>query len=166
MSQTNVDPRLQQLSAPQLVWQAPTKPFHQRTVRWYIGAGAFIALCVLYAIWTSGWTFLVVLTLLIGLFWYEHGKEPVRRSIALHDEGIVFGTRFIPWAELSGFWMLYADNYLELHFELKKGFDRHLRIQTGDIGYNAIHSVLSPHLPEFTDRKERLLDYLERLLKI
>ncbi len=156
----------QDFGAELLTWKAPLKVQHAHSPRWFAAAAAVMVGCILFALYTGGWTFLVVLGLLVFLYWQSHAGDQHQEKIVIFEKGIVMGNTVMPWKELNGFWLLQSPEYLELHLERNRGLDRHKKIQTGALPYEKIQAVLVPHLTEFTDRKERILDYLERLLKI
>jgi hypothetical protein len=124
------------------------------------------ALLVAYAIWTEAWTFAVVVILLAVVYGLIHGKPHPTHTVQISEKALYWDERTIPWDELSGFWMLQGPGYVELHIEFKKTWRNRLIVQTGDTPPIEIATVLSRFIPGYTDRREKLLDYIIRICKL
>lgn len=73
---------------------------------------------------------------------------------------------YTAWNECIGYWLLQGDGYVELHILRRRRGNKEVQIQTGDTDTHVLRSVLSDFIPEMTDRRERVLDMIIRLLKI
>ncbi len=152
-------------SVPVLSWQAPASPTVVRTRRWYIVAAVVVLLLTAYSIYTGAWSFAVVCVLCGGMYALVHGHTPPVLTIALYDNGILFKEKFTRWDELAGFWILQTPDYNELHFvsRFRRG---DLVIQTGTQDIAQLRMILVQRLPEWTHRRERILDTLIRICKL
>lgn len=149
---------------PLIQWQAPKHLHHQRTRMWYIGAVLFIAACLAYSFYTSAWSFTVVLFLIVVLYSYIHESKPPEKTIRIWERGYVVDDKFVQWSACTGYWFLKGKGYYELHIEKKNGYET--KIQTGNIDPYDIHNILSPLLPELTNKKESVLDTIIRICKL
>ena len=148
------------------MWEAPSQPHYEHSVRWYIGAAATALVLLGYSVWTKAWTFTGLLVLIAGVYsWHMRRTPPVRR-MTITDRGFQLDRVFTPWERCKGFWMLQGEHYIELHFERADGPLRHCKIQTGDVDAQALRNVLHSFTEERTDRTEDTLDMISRLLKI
>ena len=147
-------------------WAAPILPRHHRSVRWYVIASIVIALCVTYGILRDSIPFAVVAVLTGIVYALLHRHAPPDRTITLTTSGVTLEKRTVPWKDLQGFWFFHTLDYTELHFVFKKTHRPDLIIQTGTQDIDALRTILQTHLPELTDRKERLLDTFIRICKL
>jgi len=145
-------------------WRASKHLHHKRTRSWYVYAAIFIAGCLAYSIYTSAWSFTVVLFLVVILYGYIHEAEPPEKTIRIWERGYAIDDTFTQWPACTGYWILKGNGYFELHIEKKNGYET--KIQTGTISPYDIHDILSPLLPELTSRKESTLDTIIRICKL
>lgn len=151
---------------PLLSWTAPSKPTHVRGKRWYVVAGAIVTVLLIYAFWTQAWTFVAVLILLTILYVLLHGKPHPEHTVRITEKALYWDEKTILWEELAGFWMLQGPGYVELHIEWKTKGKERLVIQTGTMDPHQIAVAFSRFLPGFTDRREKILDYIIRICKL
>ncbi len=143
------------------------RPEHERSVRWYMYAGAFVLACAVYGIFSGAWTFTVVMILVGGIYFLIRNAPPVVKTIKIEEKGYTLNGAFTAWADCKDFWIVMFPGYSELHIEKKKGaLDKETILQTADIPLSTIRSSLSQKIPERTDQGERLLDFCIRLLKL
>ena len=151
-------------AAPTLSWTANAHVQHSRTPRWYIFAGALVIALLLYSIVTSAWTFTIVIILLTGLYAYVYDHEGNQKTITITEHGVQLNNEFTSWNDCTGFWMLQGADYVELHIQRNQRSE--ITIQTGSVTPLRVREVLSLFIPEFTGRKEGILDMIIRILKI
>jgi hypothetical protein len=148
-----------------LQWTAPRHPHHERTKTWYIGMGAFVALCLAYALWTAGWSFAVVIVLIGVAYAGLHRTPAAMGTLRIDEEGCTWDGTLIPWERLKDFWILRLPEYNEVHIARRRGI-LEIIVQTGDIGVPELRATLSQFLPERPDQAERLIDRIIRLTKL
>lgn len=151
---------------PVLAWEAPTTPDHDRSKRWYLIACAVLLVLVGHSIWAGSWSFTIVLVLMAAVYAIVHNKNAVPKRMEFWETGFHFDGRYTAWDQCNGYWMLQAPDYIELHIEKKTGKPRETVIQTGPVSAQEIRLVLQGVLPEFSERTERPIDTLIRILKI
>ncbi len=150
-----------------LSWRTPKRVLPERGRNWYIAAAVFVVLCLLYGIFSHSWSTLLVFALLAGVYWLYHKEPFAETSFLVGTAGFQDGDRFTPWTDCAGFWMLQGPGYVELHIQRKSGRSREaVTLLPTDINFQQARAILTGFIPEFSDRKERLLDTVIRLLKI
>ena len=148
-----------------LEWTAHRHPDHQRDARWYAAAGACLFLCLVYAFWTGGWSFAIVLVL-IGVAYAGLHKSPAAMGkLRIDVEGITWDGELIGWDRLKDFWIVRLPEYNELHIARKRGV-LEIVLQTGDISVPDLRATLSQFINERQDQTERLIDKIIRLTKL
>lgn len=152
---------------PLLTWRARTRPNHDRGLGWIIGMLGLAAFMLVYSIRTEAWT-LTGLIFLCAIVYYLFGlkKEDILKEISIWDEGVQLDNEFFAWPTLTGFWFEKYPDCTQLHIEHRETWRYVLTIQTGPVSTANIRKLLSQHIPEQTDRTERLLDKLSRICKI
>jgi hypothetical protein len=129
-------------------------------------AGTVAAVLLVYSVITLAWSFTLVLLVAIGVYVYVHKETPSDKEIAISADGVMYEGSLTPYAQCDGFWFVKTPNYTELHIERKKGNRGEISIHTGSLSPEEIRIVLSPFLPELSDRHERLLDTICRVCKL
>lgn len=151
-------------SQPVLSWEAPTRPIHDRTARWYMIAGAVVLAAATYGIFTGAWSFAVVCVLAGGMYVLTHDHKPSNVRIELHDSGMLFAGEFIRWDELAGFWFLRTPEYTEVRF-VPRARRSPIVIQTGTQDTGQLRLILGQRLPELK-KKENILELFIRICKL
>lgn len=149
-----------------LQWTALEKPSHIRGKRWYISVGLVVIGLMAYAIFTAAWSFLVVIALMAIVYGLVHHKPHPQNTVTIMERGLQWNRNTIPWEDCTGFWMLQGPGYVELHIEAKKGWKRHLTVQTGTNDPLQIHGLLTQFMPFLPDRRENILDAILRICKL
>lgn len=149
-----------------LEWEAPSRPDHDRSPRWYITGGSSCGLMALYGIVTGTWSMALVFAFIPALYYLIRNTSHRNHVIRLRELGVEFDGRLTPWGELKEFWILSGPAYHELHIAPVKKSRAELVIQTGDIDPYALCELLGQYMPQIVDRQEHLLDAIIRALKI
>lgn len=152
---------------PLLSWSALSHSRHSRTMRWYLLFFVVILGFALYGAYTGNWTF-AILMLLCGLFYpLLHDHIPPEKRIEIYPKAFRFEDIIIRWEDCTGFWILFFQNYAELHIEYIEGKRRkEVKIQNGSVDPLDIRLRLAEFIPELPDRGEHLLDKIIRLCKL
>ncbi len=150
-----------------LSWRARTRPKHERSRLWYLLAGTFVGILLVYGIQDMSWGFTVLVIMCAAVYYiFALRPEPTVKNISLTEEGVQLDYEFYPWHSLVGFWFQKYPDYTQFHVEHKETWRYDLIIQTGPVSVSHIRTILSAHLPEHADRTERKLDKISRLCKI
>ena len=147
-------------------WTGTQRPKHERSPLWYIIAGSITAILLAYSIWTGAWTFTIVIVLTTGVYLAMHRIQPEEISVTVAEHGLLYGNTFIPWLDLSAYWILQAHNHSEIHFEWRKPKKKELCISTGNADILTLRQTLHSFLAERHDKNERLLDTISRVCKL
>ncbi|MFH0770678.1 MAG: hypothetical protein V1926_04865 [Candidatus Peregrinibacteria bacterium] len=155
-----------QTPIPILQWTAPIRSAPKRTKLWYVVMSIVFLLMLIFSVYTSAWTFTVVLILGTITYALVHRAGPVEKTIAILQEGVLFERDFTPWQQCTAFWILKYREHIELHIERKNRLKGDIQIQTGDRDPFRIREVLSAFLTEDFDRHENILDAFIRICKL
>ncbi|MDA1208628.1 MAG: hypothetical protein O2904_01185 [bacterium] len=151
---------------PLLSWRARRRPLHERTHVWYTIATIVTGVLFGYSIATKAWTFAGLIVLTAVAYWFGHRIEDPVDEIAIWVEGFLLDGQFVPWSHCKGFWLNQTREFTELRIDHDKTINRDLIIHTGPVSPLAIRTVFSGFIPELTQRREPVLDIIQRLCKI
>jgi len=149
-----------------LEWQAASHPDHQRSEKWYVGAGSFCAVMVAYGIFSGNISMSIVFAFIPALYWLVRNQTHKKHTIKLTSLGVELDGKLTSWGEWKEFWILTGAGYHELHIAPKKISRSELVIQTAEIDPFLIRDILVEFMPQVGDRKERLLDAFIRFCKL
>ena len=149
-----------------LEWQAPTKIDYQKSKTWYLWAGMFCVLMIVYGVLTSAWSLTIVFALCPGLYFLVRNQPHPTHVIRIYENGVEWDGQLIPWVEFKEFWILRGKDYHELHLGGAKTFRRDLVILTGSTDPILIRDTLCNFLPQTANHRERVMDALARHLKL
>lgn len=89
------------------LWEFPEFIKHERGKAWYISFTiAFLALLT-YSYMTDNLLFAIILVMFAVLYLTSAKDEPKTLEIALAEDGIFIGSRFIPYEDLQNFYIIY-----------------------------------------------------------
>lgn len=147
-------------------WQASVLPRHERSQRWYAIGGAVVLIGAAYGIFTGSWPFTVVVILCGAMYYLTRDHIPPLKTITILNTGVLLEQTFTRWEELSGFWILQAPEYTELHFVPLQKRRSDIVIQTNNQNINDLRLLIGQYISELTDKRESLLDTFIRLIKL
>ncbi|MDD5055121.1 MAG: hypothetical protein PHZ00_02520 [Candidatus Peribacteraceae bacterium] len=149
-----------------LEWQAATRIDYERSKSWYVWAGLFCLVMIVYGILSSSWSLAIVFALCPGLYFLVRNQPHPTHTIRIFDNGIEWDGRLMAWGDFNEFWILQGKGYYELHVGSPKAFKRDLVVLTGDRDPHQIRDVLSRFLPQTASHRERTMDAVARFLKL
>ncbi len=149
-----------------LEWQASARPDHERSEKWYIGAGICCILMIGYGILSSAWALSFIFAMIPALYFILRNQSHKQHTIRIRDIGIEFDEKLLSWGELKEFWILRGSGYHELHIAAKKQMKSDIVVMTGEIDPYRIRDTIGAFLPQVDHRKERLLDAIIRFCKL
>lgn len=90
-----------------LQWKFPEYEEHERGILWYVMAGIISASFLTYAIIVSNFLFAIIVVIVDLIILIQINRRPDRVDFKITDEGIVIGTSFTPYTNISKFWIIY-----------------------------------------------------------
>ncbi len=148
-------------------WMIDEYPVYRRGWGWYLAASLIGAAIVIYALVTLNFLFALIVVIFGIVLVVSSSRTPVRLRFAVTEDGIEMGHRFIPWDDLTRFWMVYDPPAVKtLYFDFKSIIVPDVAIPLDEMNPNALRAVLLKYLDEDATRTaEPITDYLGRLLK-
>jgi hypothetical protein len=119
-----------------------------------------------FAFLTQAWSFLLVLILLVIVYVILHWRGHPSHTVSIGERALTWDKSLIPWSQCTGYWMLQGPDYIELHIETTTPGHKHLVMQTGNVPYEQISTLLSQFTEPLHDRKENILDMFIRICKL
>jgi hypothetical protein len=148
-------------------WDAPEFIKHEKTGLWFLIAGCFALLLVVYALYTNSWTFAVAILILSGVYFLYHHVEPNRVHISISETGIKIGENSFPYMDFAAFWIIYKPPFVKnLHLRLKKKFLGEMTIQLENENPVQIREFLTGKITELSGRDETMSELLIRTFKL
>ena len=149
-------------------WQIDEYPRHERSVLWYVGATTIGLALLIYALVTLNFLFAFVIMMFGIIMLITATRTPGKITVAIKEDGIAVGRRFMPWKDLEKFWIIYEPPTVKsLYLDFKMMWRPHLAIPLGSNNPVAVRAALLKYLEEdLAKEDEPLSDYVGRLLKI
>ncbi|MBL7058302.1 hypothetical protein ISS03_03115 [Patescibacteria group bacterium] len=150
-------------------WSFPEFDQHDRDAKWYIVAGIFSFLFILYAFWTNNFLFAVIVVIALFIIVLHHENDPIEVDFIITTDGVVVGSKFIDYSELKNFAIVYQpkNDVKRLYFEYKSVLKYRVSIPVLSQDPLIIRENLLKYLPEDLEREvEPLSENLSRFLKL
>ncbi|MBU2235676.1 hypothetical protein KKA01_01300 [Patescibacteria group bacterium] len=90
-----------------LQWKFPEYEEHVRGFVWYIVTGIISISLLIYAIIVSNFLFAIIIVIVDLIILIQINRKPDRIDFKITDEGVVIGTSFTPYKNISNFWIIY-----------------------------------------------------------
>lgn len=149
-------------------WMVDEYPTYSRSWRWYVVASVVGAALLVYALATLNFLFALIIVIFAIVTVVSSAKTPVRLRVALTEDGVLLGHEFIPWLEVSRFWIAYEPPQVKtLYLDFKSALRPDLSIGIDDQNPSVLRRILLTYVDEDTNRNaEPLADFLGRVLKM
>ncbi len=147
-------------------WQAPEYEVYEKSVRWYLVAGIFIAIIVAYALATNG-PIMAITFILIGIVGYLHlQKDPRIITFAITSKGVLADQKFYLFDNIFSFWIFYQPHHTKtISLHTKASMLPYIHLPLEDEDPVALRELLIKNIPEIK-QDASLIDALERFLHI
>ncbi|MBU0613502.1 hypothetical protein KKB10_05860 [Patescibacteria group bacterium] len=90
-----------------LQWKFPEYEEHVRGFVWYIVTGIISISLLIYAIIVSNFLFAIIIVIVDLIILIQINRKPDLIDFKITDEGVVIGTSFTPYKNISNFWIIY-----------------------------------------------------------
>lgn len=140
---------------------------HERGPKWYMIAGAVLALTILFSIITGNWTLAIAALVFAGVYEYTQRNHPPQQiDVRITDLGIHVGHMFFPYGHIKAFWLHLENGTRTLNIRVHKRLYSDVVIQLANQDPAAIRDYLMGQVPEWEGKHERLSDVITRLLRL
>ena len=147
-------------------WQAPEFEAYEKSTRWYLVGGTFIALIVLYALFTDS-PMMAVTFILLGIVGFIHlQKDPRVVDFAFTSKGVLADNQLYSYENIYSFWIFYEEpNIKIISLHTKASMLPYVHIPIHNEDPVELREILITYIPEIK-QDTSLIDALERVLHI
>ena len=141
---------------------------YTREKAWYIIVVLVLLLLLTYAVWTANFLFIVIILLFALIYFLQEIQKPLVLDFKITDQGIVLGSRFIPYQAIKKFWIIYQPPEVQkLYFDLKSIWQADFSIPLEGQDVLKIRNYLKQYLLEDIEKEEESTgDQISRILKL
>lgn len=103
-------------------WKVQEYVSPKKNRRWYLIASLVAVICIVYALLTLNYIFVVIIILGAILIILTDGAKPAILDIELSDDGVKVGKEFYVYEQLDNFFIIYRpkDGIKNLYIEFKR----------------------------------------------
>ncbi len=136
-------------------WTIKEYEDHTRDKRWYIVMSLVASVLILFGLFSGNFLFSLIIILFgIILYLQSHQRAP-DVLISITDLGVLIGSRFYPYGELEGFYIIYEPPHVKsLFLETKSWFRPRIQIGLVDMNPIAVRDSLLGFLDEDLDKED------------
>lgn len=130
-----------------LTWEAPGRPFRERSREYFINAFLIMMALEIILFLFSQYLLMTVVFSLVFLAFALASVPPRTFSYKISSEGILIENHFFIWEELYDFYFMKKHDQQVIHIRTKSYFPGELTLTLGDITPQQIKSILLHYLP-------------------
>ncbi|MBI2055960.1 MAG: hypothetical protein HYT37_01100 [Candidatus Sungbacteria bacterium] len=131
-----------------LSWTAPEFEKRIYTARWFFVVGGFALICIIAAIITKNYFFIVFIALSFLVTMLYTRQTPRDMAFAIAKEGVYIGRKVFLWKILKSFALMGRDGRSELSLETEKLLTPYIRIPLPEINIEELRVLLKKFIPE------------------
>jgi hypothetical protein len=150
----------------EITWEALEYPEYKKHPLWFLGFAVFIALVVIYGIFTGSWSTVVTFILFGVMGVYFAAQKPKMLNITLSGSGIHVNTLNYPYSVIKKFWIIYLPGEVKsLYLETSALFNHIVKLELHEQDPLVIKKFLKQYLEEDLDNTESVADLIARRIK-
>lgn len=136
-------------------WTVKEFEKHHRPPAWYIVMGTFLALFVLFGVFSGNFLFSLVIVLAAIILFIQGKQDPIDVSFAITTLGVIVGNRFYPYTELIDFYIVYEPPEVKMLFlETRSPVRPLLRVPLNENNPIQVRRTLRQYLQENLEKEE------------
>lgn len=149
-------------------WKIKEYEKYPREKRWYVFMGMIALFLLGFAVFTANYLFALLIVLFVIILFMGDMNEPLEIPFAITNTGIIVGSRYYRYSELSNFWLIYnPPDVKNLYFSFTNVFRHRLQVPLLDYDPRPIRDLLEKYLPEDLEQEEEpFSDKLSRIFMI
>ena len=149
-------------------WEVSEYEKHNRNRRWYVIMALIGAALLLYSVISGNYLFALVVVLFGIILFLQDMQQPMQVSFAVTETGIVVGSTYYPFKEITSYWIVYSPPEVKNIYFLTNNILKHrLQVPLLDNDPRPIRDFLNQFLIEDLDQEEEpLSDRLGRMFKL
>jgi hypothetical protein len=141
-------------------WKAPEYIYTEKTIDWYWIVGIVAVSIAIISIILDNVIFAILILVGSGTLSLFGSRRPETITITVGSKGVKIKSDFYIYSDIESFWIETRDKYPRVFFKLKKKVSMHIIVMLENTDPEALHALLSEHLPE----QEQTEPFLEKLL--
>ncbi|MBU1446455.1 hypothetical protein KKD70_04285 [Patescibacteria group bacterium] len=148
-------------------WEAPEYIQHEKSWKWFFGAGLVVLLLCIYAIFSGNWTLALALVVFAAIYSWQHFETPKHVQVIVSRVGIKIGGKEYTYQHIKSFWIIYRPPHVKtLNLKSNSRYLPDIAIQLGDQSPVELREYLCSQLVEAEGKEESFVDGLIRTFKI
>ncbi len=150
-------------------WKIREDDNHEKSKKWFIGAGAVFVLLLTFAFYTANFSFAVILIITAIIILVKNSQDIDLVDVYLSHKGIKLGRKFYDFDRLKNFSIIYKPDQGEkaLIFEFKNFLHPEMIIPLEDTNPLPVRENLLKYLDEDLEKDDiPLSEDLNKLLKL
>lgn len=147
-------------------WQAPEFETYEKSRNWYIIAGLFLFIMIIYAIFTNS-PIMAITFILIGAVGYIYSqKDPRIVTFSITSKGVLADKQFYLYDNIFSFWIFYEPNHTKvISLHTKASMLPFVHIPVENENPVKLRELLMRNIPEIK-QDPSLINTIERVLHI
>src|SRR3989344_2304059 len=149
-------------------WEVNEYEKHDRNKRWYVITAVVGVALLLYSVISGNYLFALVVVLFGIVLFLQDMQQPMQVSFAVTETGIVVGSTYYPFKEITNYWIIYNPPEVKnIYFTTDSILKHRLQVPLLDNDPRPIRDYLNEFLVEDLDQEEEpLSDRLGRMFKL
>lgn len=149
-------------------WEVNEYEKHDRNKRWYVITAVVGIALLFYSVISGNYLFALVVVLFGIVLFLQDMQQPMQVSFAVTETGIVVGSTYYPFKEITNYWIIYNPPEVKnIYFTTTSVLRHRLQIPLLDNDPRPIREYLNQFLIEDLDQEEEpLSDRLGRMFKL
>jgi hypothetical protein len=149
-------------------WEVNEYEKHDRNKRWYVITAIVGIALLLYSVISGNYLFALVVVLFGIVLFLQDMQQPIQVSFAVTETGIVVGSTYYPFKEITNYWIIYSPPEVKnIYFSTNSLLKHRLQVPLLDNDPRPIREYLNQFLIEDLDQEEEpLSDRLGRMFKL
>jgi hypothetical protein len=149
-------------------WEVNEYEKHERNKRWYVITAIVGIALLLYSVISGNYLFALVVVLFGIVLFLQDMQQPMQVSFAVTETGIVVGSTYYPFKEITNYWIIYNPPEVKnIYFTTNSILKHRLQVPLLDIDPRPVREYLNQFLIEDLDQEEEpLSDRLGRMFKL
>lgn len=149
-------------------WEVNEYEKHDRNKRWYVITAIVGIALLLYSVISGNYLFALIVVLFGIVLFLQDMQQPMQVSFAVTETGIVVGSTYYPFKEITNYWIIYSPPEVKnIYFTTNSVLRHRLQVPLLDNDPRPIRDFLNQFLIEDLDQEEEpLSDRLGRMFKL
>jgi len=145
----------QRLGEVLISWEFPEFIKFDRGFWWYVVASVIALGLLAYAFFTDNRLFMIIIVLTVIIFVIANSRSPERVAFALTDTGVIVKDKFIPYPEITNFWIIYLPPHVKtLYLEPRSIFSPRIQVHLEGQNPSEVREILLQFLYEDLEKEE------------